>query len=202
MLSFSIILDSKYKLQYVELCYGKLYKQAAILMAVNLRDKFYGIFEEYMNSTSDIRDMVEVASSSGGEHGYYDRHDDFSSFETYASQLIGSNSSKSQLDLYLEETRLNHRIHKDLDVLGYWKSHSNRFPELPLMACDILSILITTIALESTFNIGGRILNKFCSSLLPQIAKALLCARGWLYRVLGISYFLSLMCSQYSLICF
>ena len=45
--------------------------------------------------------MVEVASSSGGEHGRYDRHDDFSGFETYASQLIGSNSSKSQLELYL-----------------------------------------------------------------------------------------------------
>ena len=48
-----------------------------------------------MNSTSDIRNMVEVASSSGGEHGRYDRHDDFSGFETYASQLIGSNSRKS-----------------------------------------------------------------------------------------------------------
>ena len=58
MLSFAVILDSKYKLQYVELCYGKLYKQVAILMAVNLRDKFYGIFEEYMNSTSEY--MVEV----------------------------------------------------------------------------------------------------------------------------------------------
>ena len=54
-----------------------------------------------MNSTSDIKDMVEVASSSGGEHGRYDTHDDLSGFETYASQLIGSNSSKSQLDLYL-----------------------------------------------------------------------------------------------------
>ena len=134
-----------------------------------------------MNSTSDIRDMVEVASNSGGEHGCYDTHDDLSGFETYASQLIGSNSSKSQLDLYLEETRLNHRIHKDLDVLGYWKSHNNRFPELPLMARDILSIPITTVASESAFNIGGRILDKFSSSLLPQTAETLLCACDWLY---------------------
>ena len=40
MLSFADILDSKYKLQYVELCYGKLNKQVAVLMAMNLRDKF------------------------------------------------------------------------------------------------------------------------------------------------------------------
>ena len=87
-------------------------------MTMNLHDKLYGIFEEYMNSTSDIKDMVEVASSSGGKRGHYDRHDDFSGFETYTSHLTGSNSSKSQLGLYLEETRLNHRIHEDLNVWG------------------------------------------------------------------------------------
>ena len=39
-------------------------------MAMNLHDKLYGIFEEYMNSTNDICDMVEVASSSGGVRGH------------------------------------------------------------------------------------------------------------------------------------
>ena len=114
-------------------------------MAANLHNTLYGIFEEYKNSTSDICNMVEVASSSGGVHGHYVRHDDFSGLETHKSQLIGSDSSKSQLDLYLEEARFDHKLHEDLNVKGYWKSHSNRFPELPLMASDILSILITTI---------------------------------------------------------
>nr|POE45900.1 hypothetical protein CFP56_54198 [Quercus suber] len=40
-------------------------------MVANLRDTLYGIFEEYKNSTSDICNMVEVASSSGGVHGHY-----------------------------------------------------------------------------------------------------------------------------------
>ena len=201
MLSFAIILDPRYKLQCVEFCYSKLYKHEAISMATNLRDTLYGIFEEYKNSTSDICNMVEVASTSGGVHGHYVRHDDFSGFETHKSQLIGSDSSKSQLDLYLEEARFDHKLHEDLNVMGYWKSHSNHFPELSLMARDSLSIPITTVASESAFSIGGRILDKFCSSLLPQTAEALLCARDWLYGIPGISYFLLLMCSQYSLIC-
>ncbi|XP_030969971.1 zinc finger BED domain-containing protein RICESLEEPER 3-like [Quercus lobata] len=176
VLSFAVILDLGYKLQCVEFCYSKLYKQEAISMAANLRDTLYGIFEEYKNSTSDIYNMVEVASSSGGVHGHYVRHDDFSGFETYKSQLIGSDSSKSPLDLYLEEARFDHKLHKDLNVMGYWKSHSNRFLEFSLMACDILSIPITTVASESAFSIGGRILDKFSNSLLPQTAEALLCA--------------------------
>ncbi|KAK9988032.1 hypothetical protein SO802_028271 [Lithocarpus litseifolius] len=124
VLSFAVILDPRYKLQCVEFCYSKLYKQEAISMAANLRDTLYGIFEEYKNSTSDICNVVEVASSSGGVRGNYVRHDDFSGFETYKSQLIGSDSSKSQLDLYLEETRLDYRLHEDLNVMGYWKSHT------------------------------------------------------------------------------
>ena len=84
--------------------------------------------------------------------------------------------------------------------MGFWKSHSNRFPELSLMSCDILSIPITIVASEFAFSIGGRILVKFRNFLLPQIAEALLCAHDWLYGVPGISYFLSLMCSKYSLI--
>ncbi|XP_023909364.1 zinc finger BED domain-containing protein RICESLEEPER 2 [Quercus suber] len=189
VLSFAVILDPRYKLQCVEFCYGKLYKQEAISMAANLRDKLYDIFEEYKNSTSDICNMVAVTSSSGGVRGHYDRNDDFSGFETFTSQLIRSDSSRSQLDLYLEETLLNHRFHEDLDVMGYWKSHSHCFRELSLMARDILSIPITTVASESAFSIGGRIFDKFRSSLLPQTTEALLCARDWLYGVPAIHDF-------------
>ena len=157
-----------------------------------------------MASLRNIRILLVISAiwlSSGGVCGHYVRHDDYSGFETYNSQLIGSDSSKSQLDLYLEKARFDHKLHEDLNVTGYWKSHSNRFPKLSLMGRDILSIPITTVASKSAFSIGGRILDKFCNSLLPQTADPLLCACDWLYGVPSISYFLSLMCSQYSLIC-
>ena len=62
--------------------------------------------------------------------------------------------------MYLEEARFDHNTHVDLDILEYWESHCGSFPDLSLMARDIMSIPITTVASESTFSIGGRILDK------------------------------------------
>jgi hypothetical protein len=84
------------------------------------------------------------------------------------------------LDLYLEEPRLNRKQYAKLDVLSWWKQNDNRFSELSLMARDLLSIPITTVASESTFSIGSKILNQYRSCLLPENVEALICTRTWL----------------------
>ncbi|KAK4478014.1 hypothetical protein RD792_017279 [Penstemon davidsonii] len=87
---------------------------------------------------------------------------------------------KSQLDLYLEEELLDWNDCTNLNILDYWKENCTRYPELSLMARDILSIPITTVASESAFSHGGRIIGKFRSSILPENAEATLCTRDWL----------------------
>ncbi|KAL8144789.1 hypothetical protein AgCh_003120 [Apium graveolens] len=64
---------------------------------------------------------------------------------------------KTELEKYLEEKRLNRSL--DIDILEYWNPNQFRFPNLALMARDILSIPISTVASESAFSIGGRILD-------------------------------------------
>jgi len=68
----------------------------------------------------------------------------------------------------------------DVDVRQYWKVNSARFPQVAIIYCDILSIPITTVTSESTFNIEGRILNKYKNCLLPEAVQALICTRNWL----------------------
>lgn len=45
------------------------------------------------------------------------------------------------------------------------------------MAHDILSILASTIALETTFSVGGMVIDQFRSALKPDIVETLVCTR-------------------------
>lgn len=85
----------------------------------------------------------------------------------------------SQLDLYLEESKLDHTI--ELNVLEWWKTNEKRLPEVARMAKDILSIPISTVASESSFSLGSRILTKWRASLKPDNAEALVTIRSWVF---------------------
>jgi hypothetical protein len=75
------------------------------------------------------------------------------------------------------------------DILSFWKRNEFRYPEVTVMARDILNILISTVASESTFSIGGCVINQYRNSPKPDIVEALVCTADWLYGKQGnISY--------------
>ncbi|KAL0308143.1 UNVERIFIED_CONTAM: putative AC transposase [Sesamum calycinum] len=139
------------------------------------------LFEEYL---CVVPPRCEQSSTIGTSSGCDDDMDIMmdimmDEFDSYRSQCTDARN-QSQLDLYLGETLIDRKQFPDLDVLDYWRGSSARYPELALMARDVLNIPITTVASESTFSHGGRIIGKFRSSILPTNAEAILCGRDWL----------------------
>lgn len=99
------------------------------------------------------------------------------------AQLGEGKDTKSELERYLTEDIEGDDDWfecQDFTVLGWWKKRSPAFPILSLVARDILAIPISTVASESTFSTGGRVLDSFRSSLTPQTVEALICCQDWI----------------------
>ncbi|XP_058782257.1 zinc finger BED domain-containing protein DAYSLEEPER-like [Vicia villosa] len=156
VLAFGAILDPTKKLNFLTFAYQKIDLLEAKEKLENVKNKLSRLYEEY----------VKNGSHSSNE------------FEEYESQTINV-AGTSDLDDYLAEQRLPPIC--GFDILAFWKERSRRCHDLAKMACDILSIPITTVASESTFSIGARVLNKYRSSLKDDTVQALMCSRSWLH---------------------
>ncbi|XP_062013053.1 zinc finger BED domain-containing protein DAYSLEEPER-like [Rosa rugosa] len=116
--------------------------------------------------------MDEGSSQAQGDHSLLEAFDN-------AYKIGSSSSMKTELSKYLDEARLERK--QELDVLSWWKMEQIRYPILFHLARDVLTIPISTVASESAFSIGGRVLDQYRSSLLPDTVQALLCTRDWIF---------------------
>jgi hypothetical protein len=85
-----------------------------------------------------------------------------------------SKENKSEVEKYLAEP-CEDDDNSSFDILLWWKTNTTRYSILSSIARDVLAIPISTVASESTFSTGGRILDPFRSSLSPKIVQALVC---------------------------
>ncbi|TXG53310.1 hypothetical protein EZV62_022479 [Acer yangbiense] len=66
------------------------------------------------------------------------------------------------------------------DVLAWWKNSLVKFPILLMVARDVFVVPVSTMASESAFSTGGRILDPFRSSLTHKIVEGLILTGNWL----------------------
>ncbi|XP_058181153.1 zinc finger BED domain-containing protein RICESLEEPER 2-like [Rhododendron vialii] len=175
ILAIAVISDPRFKFQLVEYSYGKLYGESSsevFTQCTRIREKLFGLFNEYQSKAY----KPEVVQGNVVQENQGEFIEDFDAFESHS---FVSSAHKNQLELYLDEPRLPRN--ENIDVLEYWRAHNYRYPELASMARDVLSIPISTVASESAFSVGGRVLDKYRSSLKPKIVEALICSRDWLF---------------------
>ncbi|XP_060186469.1 zinc finger BED domain-containing protein DAYSLEEPER-like [Lycium barbarum] len=174
--TMAVVLDPRYKLSLVDFCFSKLDLSTSNEKVKAVEDNMQKLFKEYLKPS--ISDVDTVRSNSGGCD--VEMADEMEEYDNFVSPSQPG-SKKTQLSLYLEEPVLVRKGNENLDVLKFWKDNRIKYPELSLMACDLLSIPITSVSSESAFSVGGRVIGKFQTSILPENAEAKLCSRDWLY---------------------
>lgn len=174
-------LDPRYKLSnYTKLAIGEMFGEEKGENVWNaVRQCFYDLFEEYRSMYSPNDDsMAEVNEDQTQKRGGRMMR------SLIAKKMkVGSGSiciTKSEIDKYLSED--NEDDNNKFDILAWWKVNESRFPILARIARDVLAIPISTVASESVFSTGGRILDDFRSSLTPFMVQALICTQDWLRR--------------------
>ncbi|KAK1372345.1 hypothetical protein POM88_028538 [Heracleum sosnowskyi] len=103
LFAFALILDPRYKLQSLKLCFEKLYNdQDAIVEVANVMFKLKKLFVEYMPKGRN--NSTEASSCTSNPRISKRPKFNLADLDTKDSSDV---SIKSKLDLYLEEPRLN-----------------------------------------------------------------------------------------------
>ncbi|PON86260.1 HAT, C-terminal dimerization domain containing protein [Trema orientale] len=147
--------------------------------------KYFEILSTGLDKTRNHRDVGQLLISQdsgllslGGSKFDVEKFRNME-FDDMSSDELGKCMQKSQLKLYLDEPRMARNV--KLDVLAFWKSNQFRYPELAAIARDILSILVSTVASEVSFSVGGRVLDQYRTSLKPDTVEAIICLRDWMH---------------------
>nr|KYP40649.1 Putative AC transposase [Cajanus cajan] len=185
ILAIGAILDPGMMFGAIQFAYRKIESSTSKEKISVLRKKIYELFEEYEKvksnesnaSTSNVSLLPPQPISYTDDEQLLDTIDEY---VDYLSQNATTNR-KSELDLYLEEGNLDPELHEKLDVLAYWRDRYDCYPNLSQMACDVLSIPITTVSSESTFSLGSRVLTKYLSTILPENVELLILTQNWLH---------------------
>ncbi|XP_024962964.1 zinc finger BED domain-containing protein RICESLEEPER 2-like [Cynara cardunculus var. scolymus] len=181
IMGMAVVLDHRYKLKFVELLFPVLYGQdKSAIELEKLKELVYTLFQEYEFSNPGVRNNNEgVSGSSFLSSGSSASHQiEFkkllSNIASIANQHDDSGTT-TELDNYLKDKLLPKDM--ELDLLLWWKTNGFKYPTLQRMARDILAVPILTVASESAFSTGGRLVTPHRSRLLPKTLEALMCAQ-------------------------
>nr|XP_009787974.1 PREDICTED: zinc finger BED domain-containing protein RICESLEEPER 2-like [Nicotiana sylvestris] len=102
ILSLVVVLDPRYKLKFVKFCFSKLDSLSCNDKTKVVEDNLHRLFKEYVKSPTSNSALVQsIVDGHDIEMG--DEMDEFDLFESQPE----SSSQKTQLELYLEEPRLD-----------------------------------------------------------------------------------------------
>jgi hypothetical protein len=182
-LTVGAFLDPRYKHRMVELYMSKMYdSEMAELEKMAFMNVINELFACY-SSTINAKSINKGASSKDFVPNKHVLMDDEDENEVDLDELYATTNNEkkvSELDLYMSESLVKtNEADTPFDALSWWKGQVTNFPILSTLARDVLSMQVSTVASESAFSAGGRVVDAFRSKLKPEIIEALVCTKDW-----------------------
>ena len=178
MIFIAVVLDPRYKLRFVEWSFEKLYeKDDADFLSGRVKETFNKLFDSYRTCSGSGESQRGTQSSHEMETPDVAGLDSSFALEFEKDMHLSEGMNKNEVDLYLMEA-LEKTTHS-FDILNWWKVNSTKYPTLGQIARDVLAMPVSTVASESAFSTGGRVLNNYRSSLTPKTVEALICTQNW-----------------------
>ncbi|BFG16830.1 hypothetical protein CerSpe_031040 [Prunus speciosa] len=180
-----VILDPRNKTKILEVLCEILYEGNANTIVEKVLTTLKELYEEYKLylSLHDSRSQHEQAASTSSASctstfsRKRSRVDDLCD----SKRLNTSNFSSSELSRYLDShTEMDDDENNPLNILAWWKSQQKNYPVLSTIARDILTIPVSSVASESAFSKGGRVISDHRASLAPNSVEACICGSDWI----------------------
>lgn len=100
--------------------------------------------------------------------------------ESYLYDDLPNRDESNELDKYMAEPLIKQ---DPFDILAYWKNQTDKYPILSQIARDLMSVQVSTVASESAFSAGGRVIDPYRNRLDPEVVEALICTKDWINAV-------------------
>ncbi|XP_050895477.1 zinc finger BED domain-containing protein RICESLEEPER 2-like [Lathyrus oleraceus] len=174
----AVVLDPRHKMQFVRWGLNRAYpNDVAVSLYKKTEETLNKIFESYRLFLGNGQTENVTHSTQEVELVELKAPEDAFALEVEMDMNLNESMQKNELDLYLMENL--EKKGPGFDILNWWKVNSNKYPILGQMARDILAIPVSTVASESAFSTGGRVLTCYRSSLTPKTVEALICTQNW-----------------------
>ncbi|WOK97393.1 zinc finger BED domain-containing protein RICESLEEPER 2-like isoform X2 [Canna indica] len=188
VLALAVVMDPRFKLKLVEFSFSKLYGEDSVGYVKLVNDSLHELYMEYVAQplplTPAYMDQGGEANHMNGDNNNPHIGDGLLDFDIYLSEIEVNQSTKSELDQYLEEALVPRT--QGFEILNWWKLNSLKYPTLSKMARDVLAIPVSIVGTGCSFfgsGTGTRVLDEYRSSLRPETVEALFCARDWLQHL-------------------
>ena len=182
-----VVMDPRYKIDslriwLIEILYPNDPERVNIWLE-DVRQTLFDLYEYYKNLVGESRPHAtqSVRSSTSSSSGF----GALSILKSRRLQNATSSSTPSpgfsELQRYLDHPPIDvdEENETDFNLLGWWKQQEPRYSVLSVMARDILSVPVSTVASESAFSTSGRIISPSRASLNPESLELLICKKDW-----------------------